>query len=152
MVVHDTSFSASITAPHSTFIGKTAQRLYRLWGRKIDFTYLYTRISCQTLSWWLMWDYLWGVVARHDRSGLFIIPCGQSHLFMNMLWSAMISCELSYHVAAVLPVSCGGNFPHKSLVLNLSSKGHGYHTCIWDKVILGRRLKGYTSNWRFGWY
>ena len=38
----------------------------------------------------------------------------------------MISCELSYHVAAVLPVSCGGNFPHKSLVLNLSSKGHGY--------------------------
>ena len=95
---------------------------------------------------------LWGAVARHDRSDLFIIACGQSHLLMNMLWSAMISCELSYHVAAVLPVSCGGNFPHKSLVLNLSSKGHGYHTCIWDKVILGRRLKGYTSNWRFGWY
>ena len=95
---------------------------------------------------------LWGAVARHDRSDLFIIACGQSHLFMNMLWSAMISCELSYHVAAVLPVSCGSNFPHKSLVLNLSSKGHRYHTCIWDKVILGRRLKGYTSNWRFGWY
>ena len=38
-------------------IGKTAQRLYRLWGRKIDFTYLYTRISCQTLSWWPVWDY-----------------------------------------------------------------------------------------------
>ena len=95
---------------------------------------------------------LWGAVARHDRSDLFIIACGQSHLFMNMLWSAMISCELSYHVAVVLPVSCGGNFPHKSLVLNLISKGHGYHTCIWDKVILGRRLKGYTSNWRFGWF
>ena len=95
---------------------------------------------------------IWGAVARYDRSDLFIIACGQSHLFMNMLWSAMISCELSYHVAAVLPVSCGDNFPHKSLVLNLSSKGHGYHTCIWDKVILGRRLKGYTSNWRFGWY
>ena len=95
---------------------------------------------------------IWGAVARYDRSVLFIIACGQSHLFMNMLWSAMISCELSYHVAAVLLVSCGGNFPHKSLVLNLSSKGHRYHTCIWDKVILGRRLEGYTSISKFGWY
>ena len=95
---------------------------------------------------------IWGAVARYDRSDLFIIACGQSHLFMNMLWSAMISCELSYHVAAVLLVSCGGNFPHKSLVLISSSKGHGYHTCIWDKVILGRRLEGYTSISKFGWY
>ena len=28
---------------------------------------------------------IWGAVARYDRSDLFIIACGQSHLFMNML-------------------------------------------------------------------
>ena len=47
---------------------------------------------------------LWGAVARHDRSDLFIIACGQSHLFMNMLWSVMISCELSYLAVTVLLV------------------------------------------------
>ena len=47
---------------------------------------------------------IWGAVARHDRSDLFIIACGQSHLFMNMLWSVMISCELSYLAVTVLLV------------------------------------------------
>ena len=56
---------------------------------------------------------IWGAVARYDRSDLFIIACGQSHLFMNMLWSAMISCELSYLVAMVLLVLWGGVFRHK---------------------------------------
>ena len=73
---------------------------------------------------------IWGAVARYDRSDLFIIACGQSHLFMNMLWSAMISCELTYHVATVLLVSCGGVFPHKNLVLSLSSKEYRHNTCI----------------------
>ena len=73
---------------------------------------------------------IWGAVARYDRSDLFIIACGQSHLFMNMLWSAMISCELTYHVATVLLVSCGGVFAHKDLVLSLSSKGYRHNTCI----------------------
>ena len=73
---------------------------------------------------------IWGAVARYDRSDLFIIACGQSHLFMNMLWSAMISCELTYHVATVLLVSCGGVFPHKNLVLSLGSKGYRHNTCI----------------------
>ena len=56
---------------------------------------------------------IWGAVARYDRSDLFIIACGQSHLFMNMLWSAMISCELSYLVAMVLLVLWGGVCRHK---------------------------------------
>ena len=46
----------------------------------------------------------------------------------------MISCELSYHVATVLLVSCGGVFPHKNLVLNLSSKGHLHHT-VWTMCV-----------------
>ena len=80
---------------------------------------------------------IWGAVARYDRSDLFIIACGQSHLFMNMLWSAMISCELSYLAATVLLVSCGGVFPHKNPEINLSSKGNLQHTCVYK--LFGQR-------------
>ena len=76
---------------------------------------------------------IWGAVARYDRSDLFIIACGQSHLFMNMLWSAMISCELSYHVATVLLVSCGSVFPHKNPEINLSSKGI-FNISVYEKL------------------
>ena len=86
---------------------------------------------------------IWGAVARYDRSDLFIIACGQSHLFMNMLWSAMISCELTYHVATVLLVSCGGVFPHKNPEINSSSKGYLQHTCVWGIVWAGSNGSGW---------
>ena len=58
----------------------------------------------------------------------------------------MISCELTYHVATVLLVSCGGVFPRKNLVLNLGPKGHLYHTCAWETVWAKPNWGEYSMN------
>ena len=81
---------------------------------------------------------IWGAVARYDRSDLFIIACGQSHLFMNMLWSAMISCELSYLVATVLLVLCGDVFRHKIIEWKFELKSI-FIPCLWLGDHLGEK-------------
>ena len=81
---------------------------------------------------------IWGAVARYDRSDLFIIACGQSHLFMNMLWSAMISCELSYLVATVLLVLCGDVFRHKIIEWKFELKSI-FRPCLWLGDHLGEK-------------